>query len=69
VDSKKPQAEVRTVKDYRRIKEKYFAYLKAYKVLNNGSLSGATTFGAFYMRETYESIYNDPRIIALMSYN
>lgn len=55
--------------DYKRLKEKYAAYLKTYKKLNKGSLKGATPFGEFYMRETYDSIYNDPRIIALMAYN
>lgn len=55
--------------DYKRLKERYLAYLNAYKKLNNGSLKGATPFRDFYMRETYDSIYSDQRIIALMSYN
>ncbi len=55
--------------DYKALKEKYFAYLKAYKKLNNGSLKGATSFSEFYISQTYVTVYSDPRIIALMGYN
>ena len=55
--------------DYKKLREKYISYLKTYKKLNHGSLEGAATFGEFYMNQTYHSVYNDERIIALMGYN
>jgi hypothetical protein len=55
--------------DYKKLREKYVSYLKTYRKLNNGSLTGAVTFGEFYMNQIYHSVYNDERIIALMGYN
>ncbi len=40
---------------------KYRDYLDLYKMFNNGSLRGATTFDEFYWRMTYFSKYHDRR--------
>ena len=55
--------------DYTKLRERYIAYLKAYRKLNKGSSVGATSFGTFYMNHIYHSVYSDERIIALMGYN
>jgi hypothetical protein len=55
--------------EYKRIREKYAAYITSYKRMNKGSIRGASTFGEFYMNHIYHSVYNDERIIALMGYN
>ena len=59
----------KSVKEYPKLKEKYAEYLKSYKKMNGGSEKGATSFGEFYMRQTYHSVYTDARVIALMGYN
>ena len=50
-----------TGNEYKKIKEVYLSYIKAYKELNNNSLVGATSFADFYLYRTYTSKYSDPR--------
>ncbi|KAB8033133.1 hypothetical protein [Fluviispira multicolorata] len=50
-----------TGNEYKKIKETYISYLKAYKKLNHGSAEGATPFSNFYIYTTYTSKYSDPR--------
>lgn len=39
--------------------KKYMEYLRLYKLINNGSVEGITTFDLFYWRMTYYSKYQD----------
>ncbi|BBH53590.1 hypothetical protein [Fluviispira sanaruensis] len=50
-----------TGNEFKKIKESYFSYLKAYMKLNNGSPEGATSFSDFYIYKTFTSKYSDPR--------
>lgn len=43
------------------IARKYKDYIALYRLLNNGSVQGATTFDDFYWRMTYLSKYQDNR--------
>lgn len=42
---------------FARLERKYKEYLNLYRMINNGSLKGATTFEDFYWNETYYSKY------------
>jgi hypothetical protein len=39
------------------LEKRYKEYLKLYKILNNGSLEGASNFVDFYWHQTYYSKY------------
>jgi len=39
------------------LEKKYKEYLNLYKMVNNGSIKGATTFEDFYWHQTYYSKY------------
>ncbi len=52
--------------NFDKLLKKYYEYLQLYKVFNNGSIKGATSFEAFYWRFTYSIRYEDPqRVMAL----
>ncbi len=42
-----------------KIEKAYKGYLELYKLINNGSLEGATSFDIFYWRMVYYSKYHD----------
>lgn len=48
--------------------KKYREYLNLYKIFNNGSLKGATTFDQFYWRMTYLSRYQDRKTFGNSGY-
>ncbi|APJ04157.1 hypothetical protein [Silvanigrella aquatica] len=50
-----------TGNEFKKIKEVYVSYIKAYKAFNNNSTEGATSFANFYIYRTYTSKYSDPR--------
>ena len=39
------------------LEKKYKEYLNLYRMVNNGSIKGATTFEEFYWNQTYYSKY------------
>lgn len=47
------------IRDYEKVKSCYLSYLRFYKKLNNGSLSGAATFNFFYFYKTFTIKYMD----------
>lgn len=57
-----------STKDYMKIRDAYISYLRYYKLLNHGSLKGATTFNIFYMYKNYVMRYMEPHRITAHSY-
>lgn len=45
----------------------YKDYLDLYKAINKNSIVGATDFGVFYLRMTFEFKYNDNRVFLTTS--
>jgi hypothetical protein len=50
------------------ILKKYKEYVELYKMFNNGSAEGVTSFDHFYWRYTYYSRYKDPDHINPLGY-
>ena len=50
------------------IVESYLNYAALYKLINNGSLKGVTSFETFYWRFTYFVKYQEPERITALGY-
>jgi hypothetical protein len=50
------------------IVKKYKDYIALYRLFNNGSVQGITTFGDFYWRMTYLSKYQDGKQVGSQGY-
>ena len=48
--------------------KKYKEYIALYRIFNNGSTEGITTFDRFYWQFTYVSKYSDPKNIENRGY-
>lgn len=57
-----------TRKELQKIVEAHTRYLETYKMLNNGSIEGATPLRQFFTYWTYTTRYSDMRVFALVSY-
>lgn len=57
-----------STKEYDSVKESYLSYLKLYKIMNKGSLKGATRFDKYYIYKTYYVRYMEPHRLASHSY-
>lgn len=53
---------------FNKVLESYLSYVALYKICNNGSVEGLTTFEEFYWRLTYIHRYSDPDRIAAVGY-
>lgn len=48
---------------FNKITESYKSYIALYRLFNNGSAEGATSFSVFYWRSTYYVRYGDGEIM------
>jgi hypothetical protein len=55
-------------KELLKIVEAHARYMETYKMLNNGSLQGATSLRDFFTYWNYTTRYSDMRVFALVSY-
>ena len=51
-----------------RLKEEHRRYLETFKLINKGSLEGATPFTTYYIYKTYITKYSDHRAFILGNY-
>jgi hypothetical protein len=57
-----------TTVEYNKLKNAYKRYLRTYKELNGGSLTGAISFLEFYHYINFTSRYSDPRSVIPMGF-
>ncbi len=57
-----------TRKELQKVVDAHARYLMTYKMLNNGSLEGATPLRKFFTYWNYTTRYSDMRSFALVSY-
>jgi hypothetical protein len=57
-----------TRKDLQKVVEAHARYLETYKMLNNGSVKGATPLREFLTYWNFTTRYSDMRVFALVSY-
>lgn len=57
-----------STKELQKLKEAHRRYLETYRIINRGSLAGATSFSDFYIYRTFITKYGDPRACAPVGY-
>jgi len=49
-------------RDYSKLRKSYCNYVEFYKILNNGSLAGVSSFSDYYLHRNYINRYSDIRV-------
>lgn len=57
-----------STKELQKLKEAHRRYLVTYRIINRGSLVGATPFSTFYHYRTFVTKWSDPRACAPVGY-